>query len=60
MEIAKPALGSVPELTKIGKYFDKDKKGFPRNLMSIKAKCVRDTSEMIKTSTGTPQLISLK
>jgi hypothetical protein len=50
----------IPELTKIGDYFDKDEKDFPRDLMTMKAKCIRDTILAIKASTDTPQLISIK
>jgi hypothetical protein len=50
----------IPELTKIATYFDKDEKDFPRNLMTMKANCVRDTIRTIEASTETPALIPLK
>lgn len=50
----------IPELTKIGDYFDKDEKDFPRHLMTLKAKCVRETIRAIEASTETPDLISIQ
>ena len=50
----------IPELTKIGDYFEKDEKDFPKHLMIMKAKCVRDTIAAIEASTDSPQLIRLK
>jgi hypothetical protein len=50
----------IPELTKIGNYFEKEEKDFPRELMLVKAKCVRETIRAIEASTDTPQLIRLK
>ena len=49
----------VPELTKIADYFEKDEKDFPRNLMIMKAKCVRETIHAIETSTESPELIGI-
>ena len=54
---AKPA---IPELTRIGDYFEKEEKDFPKELMLLKAKCVRETIRAIETSTDSPQLIRLK
>ena len=51
---------AIPELTKIGDYFDKDEKDFPRPLMTMKAKCVRETIAAIEASTEAPELIHLK
>ncbi len=50
----------IPELAKIGDYFDKDEKDFPRQLMTMKAKCVRETIAAIEASTEAPALIPLK
>ena len=33
----------IPELNKIANYFEKDEKDFPKELMLMKAKCVRET-----------------
>jgi hypothetical protein len=50
----------IPELTKIGDYFEKDEKDFPQELMLMKAKCVRETIRAIEASTDSPQLNRLK
>jgi hypothetical protein len=50
----------IPELTKIANYFEKDEKDFPKELMLMKAKCVRETIRAIEASTDSPQLIRLK
>lgn len=50
----------IPELTKIGNYFEKDEKDFPKELMLRKAKSVRETIRAIEASTDTPELIHLK
>jgi hypothetical protein len=50
----------IPELTKIGNYFEKDEKDFPKELMLRKAKSVRDTIRAIEASTDSPELIHLK
>ena len=50
----------IPELTKLGYYFEKDEKDFPKKLMLVKAKSVRDTIAAIEASTDTPELISIK
>jgi len=54
---AKPV---IPELTRIGDYFEKDEKDFPKNLMLMKAKCVRETIRAIEASTDSPELIRVK
>jgi hypothetical protein len=54
---AKPV---IPELTRIGNYFEKEEKDFPKELMLRKAKCVRETIRAIEASTDSPQLINLK
>jgi len=54
------AKSAIPELTKIAHFFEKEEKDFPRNLMLMKAKCVRETIQAIGTSTDAPQLIRLK
>ena len=48
------------ELAKIGDYFEKEEKDFPRELMLMKAKCVRETIHSIEASTESPQLIRIK
>ncbi len=50
----------IPELTKLGDYFEKDEKNFPKHLMVVKAKSVRETIAAIESSTETPKLIRLK
>jgi hypothetical protein len=50
----------IPELTKIANYFENDEKDFPKELMLLKAKCVRETIRAIETATDTPELIHLK
>ena len=50
----------IPELTKIANYFEKDEKDFPKQLMLMKAKCVRETIRAIEASTEAPELIRLK
>jgi hypothetical protein len=50
----------IPELTKIANYFEKDEPNFPKELMRVKAKSVRDTIRAIEASTETPELIRIK
>jgi hypothetical protein len=50
----------IPELTKIGDYFEKDEKNFPEELMRMKAECVRKTILAIQASKESPELIRLK
>jgi hypothetical protein len=50
----------IPELTRIADYFEKDEKDFPRNLMLMKAKCVRETIRAIEASTDSPELIRIR
>ncbi len=50
----------IPELKKIADYFEKDEKDFPRNLMIMKAKCVRETIRAIEAATESPELVILK
>jgi hypothetical protein len=54
------AKATIPELTKIAHYFEKEEKDFPPNLMLIKAKCVRETIAAIEASTATPALVRIK
>jgi hypothetical protein len=49
----------IPELTKLADYFEKDEPNFPRHLMKLKAKSVRDTIRAIEAGTDTPDLIRL-
>jgi len=50
----------IPELTLLADYFEKDEKNFPKHLMLVKAKSVRDTIAAIEASTDRPELIRLK
>ncbi len=54
------AKSTIPELTRIADYFEKDEKDFPRELMLMKAKCVRETIRAIQASTDEPELIGIK
>jgi hypothetical protein len=54
------AKAAIPELTKIAYFFEKDEKDFPKNLMLMKAKCVRDTIAAIEASTDTPKLVRIE
>jgi Family of unknown function (DUF6288) len=49
----------IPELTKIADYFEKDEPNFPKELMKVKAKSVRETIRVIEASTDTPELTRL-
>ena len=51
---------TIPELTRIADYFEKDEKDFPRDLMLQKAKCVRETIRAIEASTDYPVLIRIE
>ncbi|MEN9974376.1 MAG: hypothetical protein RLZZ282_382, partial [Verrucomicrobiota bacterium] len=53
------AKATIPELTRIANYFEKDEKDFPKHLMLMKAKCVRQTIRAIEAATATPNLISI-
>ena len=50
----------IPELTRLAGYFAKDEKDFPKELMTMKGKCVRETIRAIAASTDSPELIRLK
>ena len=50
----------IPDLTRIADYFEKDEKDFPRHLMIMKAKCVRETIRAIHASTDKPELIGIQ
>jgi len=50
----------IPELNRIGDYFEKDEKDFPQDLKIMKAKCVRETIRAIETSTESPELLHLQ
>ncbi len=50
----------IPELTRIADYFEKDEKDFPKKLMLLKAKSVRETIADIEASTDSPELIRIK
>ena len=54
---AKPV---IPELKKIADYFEKGEKDFPKKLMLVKAKSVRETIAAIEASTDSPELIRIK
>ena len=49
----------IPELERIGEYFEKEEKDFPRALGLVKATSVRETIRAIEASTDKPQLIRL-
>jgi hypothetical protein len=59
LDYGAPAKSVIPELTKIANYFEKEEKNFPRELMIMKAKCVRETIRAIEASTDSPELIRL-
>ena len=50
----------IPELTRLGDYFEKDEKNFPKNLMLVKAKSVHETIAAIEAATDSPELINLR
>jgi len=50
----------IPELIQIAHYFEKEEKDFPKHLMLLKAKCVRETIRAIEASTDTPDLIRIQ
>ena len=54
------AKSAIPELTRIADYFENDEKNFPKHLMLVKAKSVRETVAAIEASTERPELIRLK
>ena len=41
----------IPQLTRIADYFEKEEKDFPKNLMLVKARSVRETIAAIEAST---------
>jgi HEAT repeat protein len=49
----------IPELKKISDYFAEDEKDFPRHLMAVKAKSVRETIRAIEAATDAPPLTRL-
>jgi hypothetical protein len=49
----------VPALQKVGDYFEKEERDFPKELMLMKAKSVRDTVAAIEAATETPPLKNL-
>ena len=49
----------IPELKKLAVYFEQEEPNFPKHLMIIKAKSVRETIQAIEASTETPELIRL-
>ena len=50
----------IPELSKLADYFEKDEKNFPKHLMLVKAKSVRETIKAIETATESPELKKLQ
>jgi hypothetical protein len=50
----------LPELKQVGDYFERDEKDFPKNLMLVKARSVRETVSAIEASTEIPELGRLK
>ena len=49
----------IPELKQLAVYFEKDEPNFPKHLMIVKAKSVRETIKAIEASTETPELIRI-
>jgi hypothetical protein len=49
----------IPDLEKLGDYFEKEEKDFPKDLMLMKAKSVRDTIRAIEATTEKPELTHL-
>jgi hypothetical protein len=49
----------IPELQKVGDYFEKEEKDFPEELMLMKAKSVRETIAAIEAATAKPELVHL-
>lgn len=49
----------IPELQKVGDYFEKEEKDFPKELMLMKAKSVRETIAAIEAATAKPELVHL-
>ena len=49
----------IPELTKIGDYFEKDEQDFPKNLSLKKAAAVREAIQQIQASNDRPELIRI-
>ena len=54
------AKSMIPQLEKIANYFEKEEPNFPKNLMRVKAKCVREAIRTIEAATDTPELLHLK
>jgi hypothetical protein len=50
----------IPELQKIGDYFEKEEKDFPKELMLMKARSVRETIHAIESATDRPELIRIQ
>lgn len=50
----------IPELTRIAHYFEVEEKNFPKKLMLLKAKSVRETIAAIEVSKDTPELSRLR
>ena len=50
----------IPELTKIGDYFEKGETDFPKKLMLVKARSVCQTIAVIEASTDRPELVRIK
>jgi len=59
LSYGKHAQGVIPELQKIADYFEKDEPNFPRELMKLKAQCVRETIQEIQAATDEPKLSKL-
>jgi len=49
----------LPELRRVGDYFEKEEKDFPKELMQLKAKSVRETIAAIEAATEKPKLLHL-
>ncbi len=49
----------IPELARIADYFENEEKDFPRELKLRKAKCVRETIQVLEATTETPEILRL-
>jgi hypothetical protein len=50
----------IPDLARLADYFENEEKDFPKNLMLMKAECVRDTIKAIESSTESPALVRIQ
>jgi hypothetical protein len=57
---AQPGRGNEAAIDNPANYFEKEEKDFPKELMLMKAKCVRETIREIEAATDSPELIRIK